>query len=703
MLRTAIPRGAQYNVDGVNTSVAIFNIQTYKPMTDVQCPMPKFVQVPFLASEPEKASAHCQLTWSRSQTETQSETQAWEWSVIGWHLHSILCYSPRQLVLTWVLSNRLKTRSRVLISGSQERGTSCQRTEHLPNKLRRFWLFSSVTYTRKSLGCFIRLTSLLINSDFGTKASCVVFLSQWTKGGHRMATPTGIWQPSGEKALCMGKQIFPRQETWRSPRHGFLCFQHESSRSWQEGKRATNVPPRIRRTPGSSCCPRHCICVHVLQFSTNQPERQGNLYRRPWNLAQCVFSKKIPHPEEQRWNKKTFPTNSYWPRKPLLSLALQFSSQKINQRDKVPDAEKTKMSDRSIYVPRRTRSGRGSPCCRRRSRTWRRVPPSCARRRAVRGCAVHRSGPPGASSRTGQSWRCPRSQTGNWKQRKRYAMRANGTCWCEWEYSHCTQATSKEKRSNLRARRVPRPVWIGPGFCHTGCEQQQVPWICLRLRRVWIGPNLTCSVSVLLDFSHKSIPRKKIENNPRQLEAEKKVEYNLLVRVMLDLPHMSMQSWKAHWKSTTYKAKSREEAEISKTKTFSSFSLRTNRCGLHVRTHHLQEFSRRCSPFSSNRPKYFSVIACGAESCCEMCRQSLFSDWQKVCTIIARGRCLELVWLDILWRFQEKEKEVGQICGPRHTGSCRKGSVGSHILCGFSLPLLGHQMLNKDAPNDSRA
>ena len=24
------------------------------------------------------------------------------------------------------------------------------------------------------------------------------------------------------------------------------------------------------------------------------------------------------------------------------------------------------------------------------------------------------------------------------------------------------EATSKEKRSNLRARRVPRPVWIGP-------------------------------------------------------------------------------------------------------------------------------------------------------------------------------------------------------------------------------------------------
>ena len=42
------------------------------------------------------------------------------------------------------------------------------------------------------------------------------------------------------------------------------------------------------------------------------------------------------------------------------------------------------------------------------------------------------------------------------------ATQANGTCWCEWGYPHCTQATSKEKRSNLCARRVPRPVWIGP-------------------------------------------------------------------------------------------------------------------------------------------------------------------------------------------------------------------------------------------------
>ena len=28
------------------------------------------------------------------------------------------------------------------------------------------------------------------------------------------------------------------------------------------------------------------------------------------------------------------------------------------------------------------------------------------------------------------------------------------------------QATSKEKCSNLRARRIPRPVWIGPNLQH---------------------------------------------------------------------------------------------------------------------------------------------------------------------------------------------------------------------------------------------
>ena len=44
----------------------------------------------------------------------------------------------------------------------------------------------------------------------------------------------------------------------------------------------------------------------------------------------------------------------------------------------------------------------------------------------------------------------------------RNATQANGTWWCEWGCSHCTQATSKETRSNLRAHPIPRPVWIRP-------------------------------------------------------------------------------------------------------------------------------------------------------------------------------------------------------------------------------------------------
>ncbi len=44
----------------------------------------------------------------------------------------------------------------------------------------------------------------------------------------------------------------------------------------------------------------------------------------------------------------------------------------------------------------------------------------------------------------------------------RNATQANGTCCCQWECSHCTQATSKEKCSSLCARRVAHPVWIGP-------------------------------------------------------------------------------------------------------------------------------------------------------------------------------------------------------------------------------------------------
>ncbi len=40
------------------------------------------------------------------------------------------------------------------------------------------------------------------------------------------------------------------------------------------------------------------------------------------------------------------------------------------------------------------------------------------------------------------------------------ATQANGTC-RQWECSHCMQATSKDLHFNLRARGVPRPVWIG--------------------------------------------------------------------------------------------------------------------------------------------------------------------------------------------------------------------------------------------------
>ncbi len=47
----------------------------------------------------------------------------------------------------------------------------------------------------------------------------------------------------------------------------------------------------------------------------------------------------------------------------------------------------------------------------------------------------------------------------------RIGTQGNGTCVREWGCPHCMQATSKEKRSNLRARRVARAVWIGPtGF-----------------------------------------------------------------------------------------------------------------------------------------------------------------------------------------------------------------------------------------------
>ncbi len=45
------------------------------------------------------------------------------------------------------------------------------------------------------------------------------------------------------------------------------------------------------------------------------------------------------------------------------------------------------------------------------------------------------------------------------------ATQANGTYCHQWEYSHFTQATSKDLHSILCVRRrIPRPVWISPGL-----------------------------------------------------------------------------------------------------------------------------------------------------------------------------------------------------------------------------------------------
>ena len=47
-----------------------------------------------------------------------------------------------------------------------------------------------------------------------------------------------------------------------------------------------------------------------------------------------------------------------------------------------------------------------------------------------------------------------------------HVMPANETCCCQWEYSHCSQATSKEKCSILQvllhAHHITHPVWIRP-------------------------------------------------------------------------------------------------------------------------------------------------------------------------------------------------------------------------------------------------
>ncbi len=58
------------------------------------------------------------------------------------------------------------------------------------------------------------------------------------------------------------------------------------------------------------------------------------------------------------------------------------------------------------------------------------------------------------------------------------ATQANGTCCHQWECSHCTQATSKEKCSFLRAHRVARPVWIRPEhFWATRLNAEWPLWI----------------------------------------------------------------------------------------------------------------------------------------------------------------------------------------------------------------------------------
>ena len=56
-----------------------------------------------------------------------------------------------------------------------------------------------------------------------------------------------------------------------------------------------------------------------------------------------------------------------------------------------------------------------------------------------------------------------------------HIMPANGTCCCQWECSHCLQAKSKEKCSNLRARRVARPVWIRPEAQHSNSAIKNFP------------------------------------------------------------------------------------------------------------------------------------------------------------------------------------------------------------------------------------
>ncbi len=55
----------------------------------------------------------------------------------------------------------------------------------------------------------------------------------------------------------------------------------------------------------------------------------------------------------------------------------------------------------------------------------------------------------------------------------RNAMQSNGTCYYQWECSHCTHATSKDLHSNLRARGIPHPVWIRPEVICVSSSQKE--------------------------------------------------------------------------------------------------------------------------------------------------------------------------------------------------------------------------------------
>ena len=71
-------------------------------------------------------------------------------------------------------------------------------------------------------------------------------------------------------------------------------------------------------------------------------------------------------------------------------------------------------------------------------------------------------------------------------------MPANGTCCCHWECSHCSQATSKEKHSNLHARGVAHPVWISAIQLQTHLEE------CLGMADLTRSKWLFCSLSLQL-------------------------------------------------------------------------------------------------------------------------------------------------------------------------------------------------------------